>query len=128
MAKQAVEKSVIERHLLESPGWSKGYQEFSRFFGKPLGWFYIIQNGSFRLIRLDQKGHCSFFAKSQNNQASCTAFLEKYFEQLAVQNEEVVQFPKFYHCAFGRSGAVFNLKHLGELKGFLILCAIGKSE
>ena len=129
MAKQAVEKSVIERHLLESPGWSKGYQEFSRFFGKPLGWFYIIQNGSFRLIRLDQKGHCSFYAKSQNNQASCSAFLEKYFGQLAERRDEPGQkFPSFYHCAFGRSGAIFALRHLGELKGFLVLCAIKKTE
>ena len=88
----------------------------------------MLQNGNHHLIRLDQKGHCSFFAKSSSNQVSCSAFLEKYFEQLIEQKEETERLPKFYHCGFGRSGAIFALKHLGELRGFLILCAIGKSE
>ncbi len=122
------EKTVLERYLHESPSWSKGYHEFTNFFGKPLGWLYILQTGGNRLIRLDPKGHCSFFAKSQNNQESCAAFLEKYFEQLAERKEEADQFPKSYHCAFGRSGTIFSLKHLGELKGFLVLCAVGKAE
>lgn len=126
---QPLEKTVIERHLMESPGWSKGYREFSRYFGKPLGWFYVVQNGGFRLIRIDQKGHCSFYAKSQTNQASCSAFLEKYFGQLYERKDEPGQkFPSFYHCAFGRSGAIFALKHLGDLKGFLVLCAVKKTE
>ena len=127
MSKQR-EKTVLERYLLENPSWSKGYREFSNFFGKPLGWLFVLQNGGHYLIRLDQKGHCSFFAKSQTNQASCAAFLEKYFEQLAERKEEAHEFPKSYHCAFGRNGTIFALRHLGELKGFLILCAVGKSE
>ncbi len=127
MSKQR-EKTVLERYLLDSPSWSKGYREFTNFFGKPLGWLFVLQNGDHHLIRLDQKGHCSFFAKSQNNQESCVAFLEKYFEQLAERKEEANQLPKSYHCAFGRSGTIFSLKHLGELKGFLVLCAVGKSE
>ncbi|MBI4395234.1 MAG: HD domain-containing protein [Candidatus Omnitrophica bacterium] len=122
------EKTVLERYMLESPSWTEGYREFTRFFGKPLGWLFVLQNGSHRLIRLNQKGHCSFFAKSKENQTSCGAFLEKYFEQLSERKEEIDQFPNFYHCGFGRSGAIFALKHLGELKGFLILCAVGKSE
>ena len=76
------EKTVLERYMLESSSWSEGYREFMEFFGKPLGWLFVLQNGSHHLIRLDQKGHCSFFAKSQANQASCSAFLDKYFEQL----------------------------------------------
>ena len=122
------EKTVLERYMLESSSWSEGYREFMEFFGKPLGWLFVLQNGSHHLIRLDQKGHCSFFAKSQANQASCSAFLDKYFEQLAERKEEVNTLPKFYHCGFGRNGAIFALKHLGGLRGFLILCAIAKSE
>src|SRR3989338_242164 len=122
------ERTVLEQYLLESQSWSAGYSEFTRLLGKPLGWLYALQNGSHRLIRLDQKGHCSFFAKSQSNQTSCAGFLDKYFEQLAERKEEAGEFPKFYHCAFGRTGAIFTLKHLGDTKGFLVLCAVGKSE
>ena len=98
------------------------------FFGKPLGWLFVLHETGHQLIRLDRKGNCSFFAKSKTNQAGCTAFLEKYFEQMVSKREETEDLPKFYHCAYGRSGAIFALKHLGELKGFLVLCAIGKSE
>ncbi len=122
------EKTVLERYMLGSPSWTDGYREFTKLFGKPLGWLFVLQNGSHHLIRLNQKGHCSFFAKSKANQTSCGAFLEKYFEQLAERKEELDKFPNFYHCGFGRSGTIFTLKHLGELKGFLILCAVGKSE
>ena len=122
------EKSVLERHLSESPTWSEGYREFTHFFGKPLGWLYLLHNGSRRLIRLDHKGHCSFYAKSKDNQVSCALFLEKYFSQLSERKEELNKFPNFYHCGFGRSGIIFTLKHLGELRGFLVLCAVKKTE
>ena len=122
------EKTVLERYLLENPSWSSGYREFTHQFGRPLGWLYILQNSGHRLLRLDQKGHCNFYAKSKNNQVSCAAFLEKYFEQLSQKKEEAGTFPKFYHCAYGRSGAIFELRHLGEPKAFLVLCNIGKSE
>ncbi|OGW84349.1 MAG: hypothetical protein A3C35_01585 [Omnitrophica bacterium RIFCSPHIGHO2_02_FULL_46_11] len=121
------EKTVLEQFLVTSPSWVKGYEEFNHFFGKPLGWLYVIQNYGNQLIRLDRKGQCSFFAKSQTNQASCSAFLEKYFSQLSESKDEE-KFPKFYHCAYGRSGAIFALKHLEELKGFLVLCAIPKAK
>ncbi|MBI1978064.1 MAG: HD domain-containing protein [Candidatus Omnitrophica bacterium] len=122
------EKTVLEQYLLESTSWREGYCEFTEYFGKPLGWLFVLQNGGHELIRLNPKGHCSFFAKSSNNQTSCSTFLEKYFEQLAERKEELKGFPRFYHCGFGRSGAIFPIRHLGELRGFLILCAIGKSE
>lgn len=123
------EKTVLEKHLLTSSSWTEGYREYAKYFGKPLGWLYVIQNGDHRLIRLDQKGHCSFYAKSKENQSSCSAFLEKYFSQLLTERpEEIKRFPNPYHCAFGRTGVIFTLKHLGEVKGFLVLCAIGRSE
>ena len=122
------EKTVLERALFESESWSKGYSAFTKLFGKPLGWLYVFQNGGHRLIRLNPKGHCSFFAKSQSNQLSCSAFLEKYFDQLRTNPEGTSKLPYFYHCGFGRSGAVFGLERLGQLKGFLVLCAIGRKE
>lgn len=122
------ELTVLERFLPESPSWREGYGEFCEFFGKPLGWFFLIQNGGHRLMRLDRKGNCSFYAKSKDNQAGCAIFLEKYFEQLQGNPEEVETLPKMYHCGYGRSGAIFALKHLSQLKGFLILCAVHKPE
>ena len=122
------EKPVLERYLLESPSWSDGFREFINFFGKPLVWLYLLHNDGHKLIRLNQKGNCSFFAKSQENQQSCVAFLEKYFSQLAGRKEELKETSNFYHCAFGRAGLIFTLRHLGEVKGFLILCMIGKTE
>ena len=123
-----IEKSVLERYLSESPSWSKGYLEFTLYFGKPIGWLFLIHNGTKRLIRLNRKGNCSFYAKSANNQISCGAFLEKYFGQLIDREEELNKLPNFYHCGFGRSGIIFGLKHLSDLKGFLVLCAVKKAE
>lgn len=122
------DKSVLESYLFESPSWGEGYHEFSNFFGKPLGWLYLLHNGNPRMIRLNNKGNCSFYAKSKDNQNSCTSFLEKYFGQLAERKEELNKFPDFYHCGFGRSGIIFALKHLRDLKGFLVLCAVKKTE
>ncbi len=122
------ELAVLERFLPESPSWRDGYAEFCEFFGKPLGWFFLIQNGGHRLVRLDRKGNCSFYAKSKDNQTSCALFLEKYFEQLQGKPEEVEKLPQMYHCGYGRSGAIFALRHLTQLKGFLILCAVHKPE
>ncbi len=122
------ERSVLERYLFESPSWSEGYREFTTFFGKPIGWLYLLHNSHPRMLRLNHKGHCSFYAKSQENQASCADFLEKYFGQLAERKDEHSKLPNFYHCGFGRSGVIFALKHLGDLKGFLVLCAVKKTE
>ncbi len=122
------EKSVLEHYLFESPSWSEGYHEFINFFGKPLGWLCLLNNSTPHMIRLNHKGHCSFYAKSKDNQTSCASFLEKYFGQLAERKEELSKFPNFYHCGFGRPGIIFPLKHLGDLKGFLVLCAIKKTE
>lgn len=122
------DKSVLEHYLFESPSWSDGYHEFTVCFGKPLGWLYLIHDGSKRMIRLNRKGHCSFYAKSKDNQGSCTLFLEKYFGQLAERKEDINKLPNFYRCGFGRSGIIFPLKHLGDVKGFLILCDVKKTE
>ncbi len=122
------EKSVLERYLFESPSWSEGYQEFTQQFGKPIGWLYFIQNGNQKAARLNRKGNCSFFAKSKANQVSCSSFIDKYFGQLADRKEEHQKLPNYYHCGFGRSGIIFGLKHLGDMKGFLVLCDVKKKD
>ena len=123
-------KSVLEKFMLPNPAWQEGYRAFNKSFGHPLGWLYLIEEEgeTNRLVRLDRKGNCSFYAKGKSNQASCAEFLEKYFGQLAEKSEELEDFPRFYKCAYGRSGAVFALKHLGRLKAFLILCSFSLPE
>lgn len=122
-------KSIIERFLLPNPDWQEGYRNFNKSFGHPLGWLYVIEeSGKNRLIRLDRKGNCSFYASSRSNQESCAAFLEKYFGQLAEKEAAPDSTPLYYKCAYGRSGAIFPLTHLGRLKAFLVLCSLTLPE
>lgn len=121
-------KSVIEKFLLPNPEWQEGYRAFTKNFGHPLGWLYIIEEEGNRLLRLDRKGNCSFYAASRSNQESCAAFLEKYFSQLAAKEDQLSSLPTFYKCAFGRNGGIFSLRHLGRLKAFLVLCSFTKKE
>lgn len=128
MSRSDEHKSVIEKHLLTNPNWTEGYRVFNRLFGHPLGWLYIIHDGKNKLIRLNQKGNCSFFASSASNQTGCVSFLLKYCEQLKDDAEQKAFKPFNYKCAYGRKGLVFNLEYLHQLKGYLILCATSKSE
>jgi GAF domain-containing protein len=122
-------KSVIERFLLPNPEWQEGYRAFNKAFGHPLGWLYIIdEEETNRLLRLDRKGNCSFYAASSANQQSCEGFLDKYFSQLAENEKQLETLPSFYKCAFNRTGAVFALRHLNRLKGILILCSLSLPE
>lgn len=122
-------KSVIERFLLPNPAWQEGYRAFNKSFGRPLGWLYVLEEeGPNQLIRLDRKGNCSFYAKNKTNQESCAGFLEKYFEQLAEKEGELDTDPNMYRCAYGRNGVIFVLRHLGRLKGFLVLCSLAPTE
>ncbi|MBI3313001.1 MAG: GAF domain-containing protein [Candidatus Omnitrophica bacterium] len=126
--KEKYKLSVVEKFLLPNPQWQEGYKSFSRLFGRPLGWLFLIEDDGNRLIRLDRKGACSFYGTSLSNQASCEAFLHKYMEQLS-QNEDALQkTPMFYRCSFGKNGAIFSFRHLGKLKGFLILDELKESE
>ncbi len=78
MSRSIENKSVIEKFMLTNPGWAEGYRAFNKLFGHPLGWLYVIQDGKNKLIRLNQKGNCSFFASSANNESGCISFLLKY--------------------------------------------------
>ena len=123
------EPSVIEKFLLPSPLWQEGYQSFNRLFGRPLGWLFIPdEHGHHRLIRLDRKGNCTFYRSSASNKQSCEGFLLKYGGQINDDEQMQTTLPSFYHCAFGKNGAVFGLNHLSRLRGVLILCAFTRPE
>ena len=121
--------SVLERFLLPNPTWQEGYKSFNRLLGKPLGWLYVLnEDGENQLLRLDRKGNCSFYKKSNSNQQSCESFLLKYGEQLCEDEGALKKLPSFYKCAFGKNGAIFAIRHLGRLRGVLILCAFARPE
>ncbi len=121
--------SVIERFLLPNPDWQEGYKSFNHLLGRPLGWLYLMdEEGGNRLLRLDRKGNCSFYANSASNQLSCDTFLLKYAEMLTQNEEGLNKLPTFYKCAFGKKGGIFALRHLGKLRGLLILCAFVRPE
>ncbi len=120
--------TVIEQFLLPNPQWQEGYKSYNRAFGRPLGWMVLIEENGARIIRLDRKGNCTFYAGSNSNQQSCEAFLIKYAEQLARDDENIDQLPTFYRCAFGKNGAIFALKHLSRLKAILFLCSFTLPE
>lgn len=122
-------KSVLERFMLPNKTWNEGYKRFGQLFGKPLGWLYVFQDGAAdRMIRLNQKGNCSFYAKSPSNELGCLGFLNKYFEQLKDNPQKQKELPYIYKCAYGRMGCVFGIFHGDQLRGFLILCTIGKTH
>ncbi|MBI3317479.1 MAG: HD domain-containing protein [Candidatus Omnitrophica bacterium] len=124
-----VNPSVVERFMLPNPSWQEGYHSFNHLFGRPLGWLFIATDaGTPRMLRLDRKGNCSFYSANTSNEQSCDAFLTKY-SQLMQENEDTLQkLPTFYRCAFGKNGAVFALRHLGKVRGLLILCALTRPE
>ena len=122
-------KSVIERFLLNNPLWQDGYRSFNQLFHKPLGWVFLIDEaeGS-SLIRLDRKDYDDFYAASVNNQKSIEAFLSKYCELYAQNEENLKKFPCFFKDAFGKLGAIFIMSHLGNVKGFVLLTSLKKPE
>ncbi len=121
-------KSVLEKFMLTNKGWLEGYVHFGKLFGKPLGWLFVFQDGKDKIIRLNQKGNCSFFAKSINNELGCVGFLTKYFDQLKEDPQKQKELPYFYKCAYGRAGAVFGIHQADQLRGFLVLCTIAKTQ
>jgi len=121
--------TVIERFLFPNPMWQEGYRTFTRLFGRPLGWAYLVrEDDSHHLVRLDRKGNCTFYVSSASNQQSCHDFLKKYGEQRIQDESSLEDLPSLYKCAFGKSGAVFALRHLGRVKGLIILCSFSKPE
>lgn len=119
----------LERFLLPNPQWQEGYAAFSAIFGKPIGWFVLCEeHGKQRLIRLDRKKGCSFFAKSVEHQKECEAFIGKFADQLLHNAVTTEKLPLFYRCSFGKSCIVFPIRYLGVLKGFLIFDCVKRSE
>lgn len=129
MAKSKKNLSVLERFLLQSPDWQDGYRSFNQLFGRPLGWIFILDKaGHHKLIRLDRKAQCRFYASSKMNQHNLEAFLKKYCDLLAGDADQQKSLPAFYKDVFGKTGAIFTLCHLGKLKGFLIFCSLNDSR
>ena len=129
IAKKRKSLSVPERFLLPNPTWQEGYRAFNQLFGRPLGWLVILDDeGEARIIRLDRSANCVFCGASARNQESCTAFLKKYSEMLSRDIQSCERLPCFYKCAFGKKGGLFELRHLGKLKGYLILDAFTRSD
>lgn len=121
--------TVIERFMLPNPMWQEGYQSFHELLGKPLGWMYLNkEDGGTHMVRLDRKGNCTFYSKSSSNAESCEAFLHKYSQFMSQDEDTCEKLPSFYKCAFGKNGAVFALRHMGRIRGLLILCALTKPE
>lgn len=121
--------TVIERFMLANPSWQEGYRSFNHLLGRPLGWLYMAtESGAPRMLRLDRKGNCSFYSANHSNEQSCEAFLTKYGQLLHENEDSLQKLPSFYRCAFGKNGAVFALRHLGKVRGFLILCAFTRPE
>ncbi len=119
----------LEKFLLPNPQWQEGYESFSDIFGKPVGWFVLCEeHGKNRLIRLDRKQNCPFFAKSAEHQRECEAFVAKFTDQLAQNVSTSEKLPLFYRCSFGKSCLVFPLRYLGALKGFLVLDCVKRPE
>ncbi|MDP3919896.1 MAG: HD domain-containing phosphohydrolase [Candidatus Omnitrophota bacterium] len=125
MKKNKKKLTVIERFMQPNPQWHEGYRSFNQLFGRPLGWLYLLEKDpTSRLIRLDRKDHCPFYAESVQNQRSMEAFLIKYCEVLASSVDSPQDLPSFYKDSHGRRGAIFAISHLGKLKGFLLLCSL----
>lgn len=119
----------LERFLLPNPQWQEGYESFSEFFGRPVGWFVLCEeHGKQRLVRLDRKQNCPFLAKSAEHQRECEAFVAKFTDQLSHNPVTLEKLPLFYRCAFGKNCIVYPLRYLGALKGFLVLDCVKRSE
>ncbi|HNX69351.1 MAG TPA: HD domain-containing phosphohydrolase [Candidatus Omnitrophota bacterium] len=127
MPKRAL--TPLERFLLPNPQWQEGYESFCEIFGKPVGWLVLTEeHGKQRLIRMDRRQNCPLFSKSTDTQRECETFITKFADQLVHNEETAEKLPLLYRCAFGKSCAVFPLRYLGALKGFLIFCCIKRPE
>ena len=119
----------LERFLLPNPQWQEGYEAFAESFGKPIGWIVLFEEaGKQRLIRLDRKQNCPYFCKPGDNHRGCEAFLTKFTDQLAHNEDSLEKLPLFYRCSFGKNSIVFPLRYLGAVKGFLVFCCVKRPE
>lgn len=123
--------TVIEKYLLPSALWQKGYKIFARLFGSPAAWFFAqSQDGGPHLIRLDRKGAISsiFHADQLENMPALDQFHFKYALQI-FQNEELqAKLPTFYKTSHGKPGLLFGMTHLNKLKGILFLTPLTRHE
>lgn len=115
--------SILEKFLLPNPDWQEGYKSFHRLMGSPMGWLFVADDGHMLSLGRRKNSYSSF-----SSSHSCEAFIQKYMQQLSEDEDRLSKLPSFYRCTCGRNGAVFPIKHLGRLKGLVVLCSFKRSE
>lgn len=124
------EPFILESCLLESPIWQEGYQHFRLLFGKPLGWLYLYEpsdsSPSDVLIRLDRKTACPYYQAKRQHMVEC----ENCLLGLGRENCKRADFegPTQVSCTGQRIAFTFPLRHVGQMRGCLILCNLTDNE
>src|SRR5687767_10253562 len=73
--------SVIEKYLLLNPAWQDGFRDFSKLFGRPDCWLYVVSvNSESKLIHLERKGTASS-GRLSSERLSTAHFLKKFAAQ-----------------------------------------------
>lgn len=122
-------KSVLEKFLFPNASWQDGYKTFSKAFGIPISWIYVLgdEDGD-HLVRLDRKGGLSDYHASDSLSLSLESFHLKYGEQIARDPDVLKRLPVFYKDVAGKSGVIFGMAHLGKIKALFFLGGISKHE
>jgi len=120
------EPLVLETCLLETQTWQEGYQQFRILFGKPLGWMYLHEPSPEAnpsqdiLIRLDRKTSCSYYHTTRQHVEECENCLHELARTLCAKGDFVS--PNAISCAGKRPATAFPLRHVGQVRGCLMLC------
>jgi len=110
---------ILERRILETESWKRGYAAFHRLFKEPLGWFYLGNESGDTLLRIDSKSCCSWYSQS----AACGKTCEKYLLDLArAKKSEKTGGFRAFSCHADKSCIFFPLPSLNESRTALILC------
>lgn len=122
------EPFVLESCLLENQIWQEGYEQFRTLFGKPLGWLYLYESSAESkptgdiLIRLDRKTACPYYHTTRVHVEECENCLLGLARNLCQKGN--VAGPDSISCTGQRPAMAFPLKHIGQIKGCLMLCNI----
>jgi len=121
--KSKQDREVLEKRILDSEIWKRGYAAFSALLKKPLGWMFLTTDARETLVRIDRKTNCSFYCKTAANQRHCEAYLEdKVHEQLKRSTRKVRDF----ECHAGRRVATFPMRLFNNSDGLFVTCDIGQ--
>ncbi|MDD5084653.1 MAG: HD domain-containing protein [Candidatus Omnitrophica bacterium] len=112
---------IIKSFLLDSPSWKEGYHSFKALLGNPRGW----------VIEIMDDLPCGVTALDRKTNEFGEEFLRHYESRLrkfsvAFVKSDAKEFPKRSSLGRFASCYVFRLEHVDVLKGFLVLCSLGK--